>query len=76
MNLQTGALSNLRLEQSAASQSPASTTNRLVQKNVTLQCNGDVSTKFAGVTLGTIVYNGKTYYARNYSKVATLNCKV
>ncbi|MHC9880227.1 hypothetical protein ACQX06_06660 [Corynebacterium diphtheriae] len=51
-------------------------TNHLVQKNVTLQCNGDVSTKFAGVTLGTIVYNGKTYYARNYSKVATLNCKV
>ena len=28
------------------------------------------------VTLGTIVYHGKTYYARSYSKVANLPCRV
>jgi len=51
-------------------------TNRLDQNNIAFTCNGKVDTRFIGVTLGTIVYHGKTYYARSYSKVANLPCRV
>lgn len=51
-------------------------TNTLTQKNVAFTCNGKVDTRFIGVTLGTIVYHGKTYYARSYSSVANLPCRV
>ncbi|AIN83099.1 hypothetical protein HMPREF2651_03660 [Corynebacterium sp. HMSC063A05] len=51
-------------------------TNRLDQNNIAFTCNGKVDTRFIGVTLGTIVYRGKTYYARSYSEVANLPCRV
>lgn len=46
------------------------------QKNIVKTCKGDTSTKFAGVTLRTIVYRGKTYYARSYTPVVVLPCKM
>lgn len=48
----------------------------LSQTNVEFTCNGRVDTRFIGVTLGTIVSQGKTYYARSYSRVANLPCRV
>lgn len=57
-------------------QASARNTTTLDQKNIAFKCNGTVNTRFVGVTLGTIVYQGKTYYARNYSALANLPCKV
>lgn len=51
-------------------------TNHLSQKNVVFTCNGTVNTRFIGVTLGTIVYQGKTMHARAFSKTADLPCRV
>lgn len=57
-------------------QSSARNARTLDQKNIAFSCNGDVNTRFIGVTLGTIVYQGKTYYARNYSEQTSLPCRV
>lgn len=44
------------------------------QKNVEYYCKSRESTAWSGTTLGTIVYGGRTYYARVYQPVKTLNC--
>lgn len=46
------------------------------QRNVEYYCTGTTKTTFSGTTLGTIVYGGRTYYARVYMPVASLNCRV
>lgn len=45
------------------------------QKNVGYGCKGKSSTTWAGTTLGTIRYNGRTYYARVYQAARKLPCK-
>lgn len=57
-------------------QDSAVNTRTLDQTNVAFSCNGDVNTRFIGVTLGTIIYQGKTYYARSYSEPTSLPCRV
>lgn len=47
---------------------------RYEQRNVQWQCHGTGSTMWAGTTLGTIVYGGKTYYARVYQNPTTKDC--
>lgn len=54
----------------------ARNTTDLNQTNLEFRCNGKVNTSFIGTTVGTVVYGGKTYYARGYSKTALLPCKV
>ncbi len=44
------------------------------QRNVGYRCVSDESTGWSGTTAGTIVYAGKTYYARVYQPVKTLDC--
>lgn len=39
-------------------------------------CQGKTNTTFIGVTLGTIVYGGKTYYARAYTPSRVLACNM
>lgn len=46
----------------------------LQQKNVEFSCDGDERTGWASTTLGTIVYGGRTYYARVYPSNASLDC--
>lgn len=45
------------------------------QKNIAYTCKGTNSTTWGGTTLGTIVYGGKTYYARVYPPQNKLACK-
>lgn len=47
---------------------------RYEQRNVQWQCHGTDSTTWAGTTLGTIVYDGETYYARVYQTPTTKDC--
>lgn len=54
----------------------ASNVARLEQKNVNKTCQGKTNTTFIGVTLCTIVYGGKTYYARAYTPSRVLACKM
>lgn len=44
------------------------------QKNVEYYCVSKESTGWSGTTLGTMVYLGRTYYARVYQPVKTLAC--
>lgn len=44
------------------------------QKNVEYRCVSSESTGWSGTTAGTIVYGGRTYYARVYQAVKTLDC--
>lgn len=44
------------------------------QRNVEYYCVSRESTAWTGTTAGTIVYRGKTYYARVYQPVKTLAC--
>lgn len=54
----------------------ARNTTQLDQTNLEFTCTGKVNTAFKGTTVGTIVYNGKTYYARGYSNTSLVPCKV
>ncbi|WP_158013357.1 hypothetical protein, partial [Carbonactinospora thermoautotrophica] len=45
------------------------------QRNIEYFCKGSSSTTWAGTTLGTIVYRGRTYYARVYPTQKKLACK-
>ncbi|WP_242907281.1 hypothetical protein [Actinomadura terrae] len=47
---------------------------RYQQRNVQWICKGRGSTTWAGTTLGTLVYLGKTYYARVYNSPTTHPC--
>lgn len=49
---------------------------KLEQKNVEFQCNGLVETNFIGYTKGTIVANGKTYYAQVSTDLFREACRV
>lgn len=53
---------------------PARRSRAHVSKKVAYSCQSSEETGWAGATLGTIVYGGKTYYARAYTAKATLNC--
>lgn len=46
------------------------------QKNVSFQCNGEVSTLFGGLIRSKIVYQGTSYYAHFRPDTAKLNCRV
>ena len=46
------------------------------QKNIEYYCLGNIDTDFGGTTLGTIVYLGRTYYARVYTPRVELGCTV
>lgn len=60
--------------------STTSSSNRqertLYQQNVAFPCKNKNSTVGAGTTAGTIVHQGKTYYARLHPPTITLNCGV
>ena len=60
--------------------STTSSSNRqqrtLYQQNVAFPCKNKNSTVWAGTTVGTIVHQGKTYYARVYPPTKTDNCGV
>lgn len=60
--------------------STTSSSNRqqrtLYQQNVAFPCKNKNRTVWAGTTVGTIVHQGKTYYARVYPPTITLNCGV
>lgn len=51
-----------------------SRTRSLLQKNVEFSCDSSEKTQWASTTLGTIVYNGRTYYARVYPARESLPC--
>lgn len=53
---------------------PARNSKAHLSKTVAVRCDGTESTGWVGATLGTIVYRNKTYYARVYTKKATLAC--
>lgn len=46
----------------------------LQQKNVGFSCVSDERSGWGSTTLGTIVYGGRTYYARVYPARVSLNC--
>lgn len=46
----------------------------LQQKNVEFACDSDEETGWGSTTLGTVVYGGKTYYARVYPERVSLDC--
>jgi len=45
------------------------------QKNMEHRCSGTRSTTWSGTTLGTVVFQGKTYYSRVYPPTTSLPCK-
>lgn len=46
------------------------------QKNISFPCVDDEDeTTWIGETTGTIIYNGATYYATNYTPTADLACE-
>lgn len=47
---------------------------QLQQKNAEFKCVSGEKTGWANTTAGTIVYNGKTYYARVHAKRISLTC--
>lgn len=49
---------------------------KLEQQNLAFSCTGDVRTVFGGRTLGTIVYQGETYYASVYPPSKRGDCEV
>ena len=44
------------------------------QKNVEYYCKSKEQSGWSGTTLGTIVYGGRTYYARVYQAAVSLSC--
>lgn len=48
--------------------------SRYTQRNVQFNCVGTESTVWGATTSGTVVYRGKTFYARVYQKMRRLAC--